>query len=113
MAALTELLRQRDERIQLLWDEARRLAAYFVSRGVASVWVFGSLAVGRAHSQSDLDLAVVWDTEVRPLERALVLLDGLDPRVAVDLLVMTPRELELLDAGFLERAVRIDGLYGS
>ena len=37
--------------------------------GVASVYLFGSMAEGRAHAESDVDLGVLLDRAVHPTER--------------------------------------------
>lgn len=75
--------------------EIRRRAVPVLRRaGVRRAIVFGSWARGRADGFSDLDLAVVMDTDLPRPERARGLagaLDGALP-VAVDLLVYTPAE---------------------
>ncbi len=62
--------------------------------GVQRVILFGSLARGEDNALSDLDLLVVWDTPLGFLERTVELYRCLQPRVAVDLLVYTPSEME-------------------
>jgi HEPN domain-containing protein/predicted nucleotidyltransferase len=61
------------------------------------VILFGSQATGHAVSESDFDLLVVKDTELRPIDRR-VEVDGLlaDRVVPLDLFVYTPAELRLL-----------------
>jgi len=57
--------------------------------------LFGSLARGEARKHSDIDLAVVWDTELPPPERATALYRRLGPlSVPVDLIVLTPEEAD-------------------
>lgn len=67
------------------------------------ILLFGSFAHGTAGRRSDLDLIIVWDTELAPLERigrALELLS--DAPHPVDELVYTPREFqERADLPFL------------
>jgi len=55
-------------------DVAATLAAHLVARppvGVASVYLFGSQATGRAHRESDVDVGVLlrWDVYPTPRER--------------------------------------------
>ena len=57
--------------------------------------LFGSHATGRSQWDSDLDLLVVWQTDLSPLERALEtrrLLAGID--CPLDVVVYTPAELD-------------------
>ena len=56
--------------------------------------LFGSHATGHCQWDSDLDLLVVWQTDLPPLERALEtrrLLEGID--CPLDIVVYTPDEL--------------------
>ena len=59
--------------------------------------LFGSQAIGHAAAESDFDLLVVKETELRPIERRVeverLLADRLVP---LDLLVYTPSELRSL-----------------
>jgi predicted nucleotidyltransferase len=90
-----ERLRRRRERHQReVRREAERLAAEAAALGVERVVLFGSLARGEPGLASDLDLLVVWDTSLDFLERTVALYRRLGPRVAVDLLVYTPKEME-------------------
>jgi len=62
---------------------------------VQKIILFGSRAHGDARSDSDYDLAVVWDTPMPPLFRALAVrkrLRGLG--IPVDLVMFTPFEYE-------------------
>jgi predicted nucleotidyltransferase len=58
------------------------------------VILFDSLAEGRLHPDSDLDLVVVMPSSRPFLERIGELLERFRPRVGVDLLVYTPEEFE-------------------
>lgn len=81
-------------RREILESEIRRVLPILVSRGVRRVILFGSLADGRVRSTSDVDLIIVEETEARFLDRLDELYRALAPRVAMDILVYTPREFE-------------------
>lgn len=77
------------------FDEIRRRAVPVLRRaGVKRAIAFGSWARGDADGFSDLDLAVVVDTDLPWHERALTLAGALDDAlpVVVDVLVYTPVE---------------------
>lgn len=71
-----------------------RTGAVLRQAGVERAIVFGSWARGEADGFSDLDLAVVMDTPLPRLQRAVPLARELDQTLpmAVDLLVYTPDE---------------------
>jgi len=60
------------------------------------VILFGSLAGGQTRVWSDIDLVIVTDTEARFLDRSKEMLQLLQPRVGLDVLVYTPEEFERL-----------------
>ena len=55
--------------------------------------LFGSYADGRATAQSDVDLLVVMPHRGHPIHKAVEILDQLDPKFAIDLLVRSPAEV--------------------
>lgn len=77
-------------------DELARMAAGpLAAAGAERAVVFGSWAGGAADGYSDLDLAVVLETDLPRLERGKLLAGLVDALpVAVDLLVYTPAEFE-------------------
>ncbi len=90
-----QLWRQRREsHRQALWQEAERLAVAAATLGVQRVVLFGSLARGEDNALSDMDLLIIWETPLGFLERTVELYRRLQPRVAADLLVYTPTEME-------------------
>ncbi|RIH83320.1 Nucleotidyltransferase domain protein [Meiothermus luteus] len=63
--------------------------------GVERVYLFGSHARGTATRRSDLDLLVLWETPLSPLERIGTVLSALkDLPWVVEPVVLTPAELE-------------------
>ena len=85
-----------------------RYLPILVKLGAQSVILIGSLASGRVHALSDLDLIVILETNERFLDRLERVRDALDPKVALDLFVYTPREFEELKtwSSFLDHALK-------
>lgn len=57
------------------------------------VVLFGSYAYGRPAPDSDVDLLVVMDFKGKSAWKSLEILERLQPRFGVDLLVRTPEEI--------------------
>ena len=81
-------------------EMCRRTGPVLRKAGVKRAVVFGSWARGEADGFSDLDMAVVMDTDLPPTARALALTRELDQALpmVVDLLVYTPDEYASLEA---------------
>ncbi len=78
-----------------LADLAHLAAEPLRTAGAQCAIAFGSFARGAADAWSDLDLAVVIDTELPRLERGRLLGDLYDAiPVSLDLLIFTPSEFE-------------------
>lgn len=60
------------------------------------VILFGSLAQNEVEAWSDIDLVIVTETRARFLDRSKHILQLLQPRVGLDVLVYTPDEFEQL-----------------
>lgn len=65
---------------------------------IKKIILFGSLAGGKIGITSDLDLLVVKDTDKPFLTRLREIMEQLNPRVAVDILVYTPKEFEVMQS---------------
>ncbi len=73
---------------------------------VQKVILFGSYAAGRRDLLTDLDLIVVMDTDQDILLRTVGLVQKLQARVDLDLIVYTPDEFEQMrGSGFLRHAL--------
>jgi predicted nucleotidyltransferase len=97
------------DREALLRAELERISAILAGRpDIMRVVVFGSLARGRVHRRSDLDLIIVQRTSKRFLERLDEMYRLLLPRVACDILVYSPEEFARMqkESSFVARAVR-------
>ena len=89
-----------------LETEAERLAELAGALGAERVVLFGSVARGDPGLASDLDLLIIWDTPMGFLDRTVEMYRRLEPRVAVDLLVYTPAEMEAMaQRAFAKRAL--------
>ena len=88
----------------------KRLALVFQNHGIKQAILFGSYARGEPSSHSDIDLILVKQTKQRFLDRYEGLLQDLFlalPGIAVDALIYTPEEFEILrKKRFLARAVQ-------
>lgn len=85
------------ERQQTLEKELRRIVTYVRKAGKADrIILFGSLASGKVHSTSDLDVVVVQKSRRAFWSRVLELRRELNPQTGLDLLVYTPEEFKAL-----------------
>ena len=62
------------------------------------VILFGTLATGRIHEWSDIDLVVVEQTELSFFQRLRQIRKLLQPRVGIDVMFYTPEEFNQLSA---------------
>jgi len=85
------------ERKQLLEQELKRyLGLLTLHDQPDQVIVFGSLVTGEIHSDSDIDLVIVKETDLPFWQRLRAARRLLQPQVGTDLLVYTPNEFEQL-----------------
>ena len=56
------------------------------------IYLFGSTASGTARYGSDIDILLVTETDERPIDRGIDILNALDIDTTVDLIVLTPEE---------------------
>ena len=77
-------------RHKTILDFSRRLAEQFKPQKII---LFGSRAYGRPHRDSDVDLLVIMRYRRHPMDLSLRMLNLLDPRFPIDLIVRTPREI--------------------
>ena len=86
------------QRKEALEEELRRIIAILAEKyQPEKVILFGSLATGRINEWSDIDLLIIKETDKRPLDRATDVTAMLNyPRIAMDIFVYTPEEVEYL-----------------
>lgn len=84
----------KSEREKKLKAELKRIVSKLPSLDIEKAILIGSLASGKIHKASDIDLILVKKTEKKFLERLEEMYEVLEPRVAVDIFVYTPEEFE-------------------
>ncbi len=76
---------------EVIRELVSRIASQFRPRRII---LFGSYAYGTPRPESDVDLLVIMDTDLRESEQALRIRQYVNPLFGVDLLVYTPARLE-------------------
>lgn len=106
MKDVLEMRRKRNT--ALLCSELDRIQQELKALGVKRIIHFGSSARGEAGLDSDLDLIVVMQSEDNFPDRIAALYKKIRPRAAVDLLVYTPAEFDVMKESnmFLQNALR-------
>lgn len=84
---------RKEERKAKLTSELDRALKAVITLNPQKVILFGSMSRGDIGSASDIDLLIIWDTDMPFLERLGVFYDAIKPDVAMDILVYTPDEI--------------------
>ena len=86
------------QRKEALERELHRIVATLIEKyKPEKIILFGSLATGRMHEWSDIDLLIIKETDKRPLDRPTDIMAMLNyPRIAMDIFIYTPQELAYL-----------------
>ncbi|MGI1690486.1 nucleotidyltransferase domain-containing protein [Thermoanaerobacter uzonensis] len=90
------IMPQKEKRLKVLRDELEKAIYSIISLNPEKVVLFGSLEREDVHLRSDIDLLIIWKTDLPFLERLQVFYDAIKPNVAMDILVYTPEEIEKL-----------------
>ncbi len=115
---VTKALEQTFDREKILNRELKRIVAKLKSDYQPErIILFGSLAQGEVKEGSDIDLAIIKDTNKRPLDRCLEVASICQPSLAINFVVYTPEEFRMQkEAGnffvvdeILERGHVLDG----
>jgi predicted nucleotidyltransferase len=86
-----------DARERILKEELERIVNILIEMYLPEkVILFGSLATGKIHEWSDIDLLIVKKTNLRPVDRCLEVARLTTPRVGIDFFIYTPEEFEIL-----------------
>ncbi len=83
-------------RKEILENELERIVAILKQENICKIILFGSMCGETIGSASDIDLVVVQETKKRYLQRIEELIQLINPRYAIDILVYTPEEFERL-----------------
>ncbi|PIP48882.1 MAG: hypothetical protein COX14_02225 [Chloroflexi bacterium CG23_combo_of_CG06-09_8_20_14_all_45_10] len=86
------------QRKEALERELHRIIATLIEQyKPEKIILFGSLATGRMHEWSDIDLLIIKETDKRPLDRPTDIMAMRNyPRIAMDIFIYTPQELAYL-----------------
>ena len=82
-----------ERRLGLEKELERYVGILSADPGTLGIIIFGSLASGTFHEDSDIDLVVIRETKAPFMKRLHDLRHRLHPTIATDLLVYTPEEL--------------------
>lgn len=82
-----------ERRDALLVALQRMLPAIIAQYTPQKIILFGSLATGRIHEASDIDLVIIKDTPKRFMDRQMDVMHIAKPQIATDFFIYTPEEL--------------------
>jgi uncharacterized protein len=86
-----------DEREKILKDELRRITDIIKKEYQPDkIILFGSLASGKIHEWSDIDLLIIKNTAKRPIDRCMEIANLVHPKLGIDFFIYTPEEYEVL-----------------
>lgn len=86
-----------EERKQILDAELKRILALIIKQyKPEKIILFGSLATGKIHPYSDIDLVIIKSTDKRFIDRLHEVHLIAQPRVGVNFIVYTPNEVQAM-----------------
>ena len=84
-----------EQRKKLLQKELKRITRIIIKKYIPNkIILFGSLANGKVHEWSDIDLAIIKETKVRFIDRLHKVHLMAEPNVGVNFIVYTPNEVQ-------------------
>jgi len=85
------------ERKEALEKELHRIVAKLIEKyKPEKIILFGSLASGKIHEWSDVDLFIIKETITRRVYRRAEALKGIKRNVPLDIIILTPDEVKFL-----------------
>lgn len=81
---------RRQELLKALQDMLPSIITHYAPEKII---LFGSLATGQVHENSDIDLIIIKHTDKRPIDRRMEVMRVAHPRLATDFFVYTPEEV--------------------
>jgi predicted nucleotidyltransferase len=86
-----------NERKSVLKTEYKRILDIIARKyKPEKVILFGSFAEGEIHEWSDIDMLIIKETPLRPIERPVELSRLVEPKVGIDFFIYTPDEYKKL-----------------
>ena len=84
-----------EQRKELLQKELKRITEIIIKKYIPDkIILFGSLANGKVHEWSDIDLAIIKETNARFIDRLHKVHLMAEPNVGVNFIVYTPNEVQ-------------------
>lgn len=100
-----------EKRKAILESELQRMVPELARLGIERAILFGSVARREVHAHSDLDIAVVWDTPLRYMDRLDRVYEAAAPAVATDFFAYTPAEWEeMLETSLFVQHIAREGV---
>lgn len=98
----------KEDRERILKEELEKIISRLPSLDIEKAILIGSLAEGKVHKASDIDLIIIKKTDKKFLDRIDEIYKQLDSKVALDVFVYTPQEFEQMkqDNPFIKRALK-------
>ena len=85
------------QRKEALENELHRIVATLAEKyKPEKIILFGSLATGRIHEWSDIDLLIIKETTTRRIYRRAEALKEIERNVPIDVIILTPNEVKFL-----------------
>lgn len=96
-----------EERREKLNNELKRILPLIIEKGVEKVILIGSLATGKTHSLSDIDIIIIKKTKKRFIDRLDEFYKAIMPKVSLDILVYDPSEFKKMSKNnlFIQYAI--------
>ncbi|MHB1254085.1 MAG: nucleotidyltransferase domain-containing protein [Candidatus Humimicrobiaceae bacterium] len=96
-----------EERKEKLNKELDRILPIIINMGVEKIILIGSMATGKTHSLSDIDIIIIKKTKKRFIDRLDEFYKAIMPKVSLDILVYDPSEFKKMSKNnlFIQYAI--------
>ena len=108
MGKLAEIIQKKKERRKKLEAALESIIAQLKNLGALEIILFGSLARGKIHTHSDLDILVIMPHSKSPKQWTDIIYDKVDRGIACDIFAYTQQEIdeELPVSSFLRHILK-------
>jgi predicted nucleotidyltransferase len=103
-------IKLRNERKNRIKKEIERIKKILPKLNIEKAILFGSSARGDIGINSDIDLIIIMNTDLKFLDRLDLFYRKLRPNLAIDILVYTPKEFEEIKRSLFGKNVIKDGI---